>query len=243
MFTNTIVKKILVIFTLFLPYFVLADDLPEGPYTLGDGDFIFLGVEWDAESIEDFLPNGIEPVSALTGGINIYFTNEGPWTWDGAYYWIDVEGFDSPDGTKGRFVMAGQYGPTSVMPTIVSQKYAFPNIRRGSTRHEVSGDEIRSFMTLAGKDLVETRIKMTGDCYSKKYSNTLYYLGENSEVGIMVLEIPYDMHLMCPAKPEAVIVKAAGMDPYSKMKISKMTWAARVLGSSTWLPPQLVGQK
>ena len=85
-----------------------ADDIPPPPYQLGNGQFIFIGVEWDEQTIKDFLPKELKPVAGMTGGINIYYTKTSdPINWEAGYYWIDVEGFDAPDGTKGRFILAG----------------------------------------------------------------------------------------------------------------------------------------
>ena len=54
-----------------------AVDIPPPPYQLGNGQFIFIGVEWDEQTIKDFLPKKLKPVAKMTGGINIYYTKLG----------------------------------------------------------------------------------------------------------------------------------------------------------------------
>ena len=39
-----------------------AADIPPPPYQLGNGQFIFIGVEWDEQTIQDFLPKELKPV-------------------------------------------------------------------------------------------------------------------------------------------------------------------------------------
>ena len=217
-----------------------ADDIPPPPYQLGNGQFIFIGVEWDEQTIKDFLPKELKPVAGMTGGINIYYTKTSdPINWEAGYYWIDVEGFDAPDGTKGRFILAGQYGPATTMANIVTETYAFNHVRVGSARHKIDGDLLSSYMQIAGKDLVETQIRFTGQCTSTDYKNSLFYVNENDQSENVVLKIPYELHMVCPASPVTVKVSAAGMDPYSKIKFNKLTWAVFATGSSSWLAPTI----
>ena len=109
-----------------------ADDIPPPPYQLGNGQFIFIGVEWDEQTIKDFLPKELKPVAGMTGGINIYYTKTSdPINWEAGYYWIDVEGFDAPDGTRdGSCLQANTALPP--MANIVTETYAFNHVRVGS---------------------------------------------------------------------------------------------------------------
>jgi hypothetical protein len=83
------------------------------PYEIAGGNFVILGVVWDEAAIRKALAPGIQPVSGMTGGINIYSVERGyvigPYS--AAYLWVDIEGFDSPEGIKGRWMLAGAYGP------------------------------------------------------------------------------------------------------------------------------------
>jgi hypothetical protein len=42
------------------------------PYQMAGGNFVFVNVVWDEAAIRKALPPGIQPVSGMTGGINIY---------------------------------------------------------------------------------------------------------------------------------------------------------------------------
>ena len=67
----------------------------------------------DEAAIRKALPPGIEPVKGMTGGINIYSAERGypMGPYSAVYFYVDIEGFDSPEGIKGRWMLAGAYGP------------------------------------------------------------------------------------------------------------------------------------
>ncbi len=83
------------------------------PYEITGLNAVTVNVIWDDAAIRKALPRGIEPVKGMTGGINIYNTERGyvVGPYSAAYFWVDIEGFNSPDGVKGRWMLAGVYGP------------------------------------------------------------------------------------------------------------------------------------
>ena len=178
-----------------------------------------------------FLPKELKPVAGMTGGINIYYTKTSdPINWEAGYYWIDVEGFDAPDGTKGRFMLAGQYGPATTMANIVTGKPAFNHVRVGSARHKIDGDLLSSYMQIAGKE--ETQIRFTGQCTSTDYKNSLFYVNENDQSENVVLKIPYELHMVSSISGDCQSVSCWN-GSYSKIKFNKLTWAVFATGSSS----------
>lgn len=81
----------------------------EGVPLLGGGqENIVLIVSFEEEAVRRLLPDGLEPVEGLTGGIDIFTMG---YSWPGgpatvSYIWIDVAGFDAPDGTPGSYVIS-----------------------------------------------------------------------------------------------------------------------------------------
>src|ERR1700744_2692803 len=90
-----------------------ADQISPPPYLVTGLNGVGINVVWDEAAVRKALPHGIEPGKEMTGGINIYSVERGnviaPYS--AAYFYVDVEGFDSPDGIKGRWMLAGAYGP------------------------------------------------------------------------------------------------------------------------------------
>ena len=92
-----------------------ADPILPPPYQMAGTNHVLIGVVWDEAAVRKVLPPGITPVKDMTGGINIYQAERGYviGPYQSAYFWVDVEGFDSPEGIKGRWMLAGVYGPVS----------------------------------------------------------------------------------------------------------------------------------
>src|SRR5690242_18174068 len=85
-----------------------ADQIQPPPYQIAGVNGVSIGVVWDEGAIRKALPPGVEPVKGMTGGINIYSAERGyvigPYS--AAYFYVDVEGFDSPEGIRGRWMLA-----------------------------------------------------------------------------------------------------------------------------------------
>src|SRR5215475_9264256 len=98
-----------------------GDEAPPPPYLYNKLQGIGVGVVFDAAVVRSLLPPEIEPVDEMTGGINLYTAEEGyglaPYS--AFYFYIDIKGFDSADGTKGCGCCRGSTGPT--------QKYQRPS--------------------------------------------------------------------------------------------------------------------
>ncbi len=213
---------------------------PPPPYQIAGSNHVFVGVIWDAAAIRKALPPGIMPVKDMTGAINIYQTGGsyafGPY--QSAYFWVDIEGFDSPDGTKGRWMLAGVYGPNDKMPAALNEHYGLP-VRLGTSRVESTSEGKRATGTVNGQDVVSIEIKsFPGECQA--VAGTLNYPGISAKSKqLAVNEIPY-VGEACKAEPISVNVTAPPGDPFSAFPIAKVIWAAEFKNASfSFSPPKL----
>jgi hypothetical protein len=73
----------------------------------------------------------------MTGLINVYQvrTGYGIAPYSAVYFSVDVEGFDSASGVKGRWMLQGVYGPEQQAPAALQYWYGMP-VRNGSSRKE-----------------------------------------------------------------------------------------------------------
>ena len=104
--------------------------------------------------------------SRKTGGINITSIERaymfGPYSV--AYFYVDVEGFDSPEGIKGRWMLAGVFGPQSEPSAAYKAYYGWP-VRPGASRSEPSADVKRAVGTVNGQDFVTVEYRsVSGSC-------------------------------------------------------------------------------
>jgi len=200
---------------------------------------VFIGVVWDEASVRKALPPGITPVKEMTGAINIYQVERGLFIgpYQSAYFWVDIEGFDSPEGIKGRWMLAGVYGPQEKTPATLKEVYGFP-VRVGTSRFETTANGKRAIAAVNGQDFITAEIKSTDQC--EPVAGHVNYPGmvEKSKQ-VVINEIPF-VGDSCKAEPVSVDVTAGPDDPFSKFKISKVIWAAEFRnGSFTFTSPQV----
>jgi hypothetical protein len=216
---------------------------PPPPYQIAGANFVSLGVVWDEAAIRKALPPGIAPVKEMTGGVNIYQTGGsypfGPY--QAAYFWVDIQGFDSPDGTRGRWMLAAVYGPEQRLPVALNEYNGLP-ARLGTSRIEPTAQGKRATGTILGRDFITVEIKsFPGECQAA--AGTLNYPGISSKTKQLVVnEIPYVAEA-CKAEPVSVDINAPAGDPFSTYPIAKVVWAAEFKNASfSFSPPRVAGK-
>jgi hypothetical protein len=93
-------------------------------------------------------------------GLNMYRTQQvvglAPYT--ASYLWIDIEGFDGPDGTKGRWMAQGWYGPEPV-PSAIRNYMGLP-VQLGVTHYQRDDNRVRAVLSSDGVDLIDATITL-----------------------------------------------------------------------------------
>jgi hypothetical protein len=209
------------------------------PYEMSGANFMFFGVVWDEAAIRKALPPGIQPVSGMTGGINIYSTERGyvVGPYSAAYLWVDIEGFDSPEGVKGRWMLAGAYGPQPKTSAALKTYYGLP-VRPGSSRFEPTADGKRAVATVDGHDVITAEIKMIpGSCEAVAASVNYESVSPETKQ-VVVTRIPFVAD-SCKAEPVSVKITAPSGDPFSAYPILKVVGASDIRnGSFAFTVPQ-----
>jgi len=206
------------------------DPIQPPPYEVAGANGIGVTVVWDAAAIRKALPPGIKPVEGMTGGINIYSTERGyvigPYS--AAYFYVDIEGFDSPEGLKGRWMLAGVYGPQA--KTSAALKTYFP-IRPGTSRIESTSDSKRAVGTVNGQDFVTAEFKpVPRSCQSGAV--LLNYVSQSAETKqFRVVKIPF-VGDFCKAELVSAKVTAPSNDPFSEFPIAKVTGVSELRNGS-----------
>jgi hypothetical protein len=191
------------------------------PYEIAGLNAVTVNVIWNDAAIRKALPPGIEPVKAMTGGINIYNTERGyvVGPYSAAYFWVDVEGFDSPEGIKGRWMLAGVYGPQP-KTTAAYQASGFP-VRSGTSRFEPIADGKRAIGTVNGQDFVTAEIKpVPGSCEAGAVLlNYISMLPQTKQLVVTHIPVVGDF---CKADPVSAKVTAASGDAFAAYPIVKV---------------------
>jgi len=219
-----------------------AQDKPlPPPYQIAGSNHVMVGVVWDEAAVRKALPPGITPVKEMTGAINIYQADKGYviGPYQSTYFWVDIEGFDSPDGTKGRWMLAGVYGPEAKTSAALKEYYGMP-VRVGTSRFEQTAEGKRAIGTVNGQDFVTVEIKSdSSPC--EPVAGRLNYPGLPAKTKQLVVnEIPF-VGDFCKAEAVSVNVNAPPGDLFGKFPIARVVWAAEFKnGAFSFSPPKAV---
>ncbi len=198
----------------------LADEKPvPPPYLVTGSNHVIVGVEWEETAIRKALPSWISPAKEMTGAINIYYAEGGYGlgAFQSAYFWVDIEGYDSISGIKGRWMLHGVYGPNEKTTAAVRDWEGFP-VRNGTSRFEPTSQGKRAIGTVNGEDFVTVEIKTIPDSCVPG-SVTLNYLTQKG-----LIEVPAAGDV-CKAEPVSVKVHARPDDPFAAFRPVKALWA------------------
>jgi hypothetical protein len=219
-----------------------ADQIPPPPYQIAGMHGIGLSVVWD-EAIRKALPPGIEPVKGMTGGINIYHADRGyvigPYS--AAYFYVDIEGFDTPEGLKGRWMLAGVYGPQPTTSAALKTYIGFP-VRPGESRLEPTAEGQRAIGIVNGQDFVTAEVKsIPGSCEAGALLLIYPTLSPETEQ-IVPNKIPVVADF-CKANLVSAKVTAPSGDLFAAYPIAKITGASEFRnGAAAIASPQSVGK-
>lgn len=197
-----------------------ADDSPvPPPYLVTGSNHVIVGVVWDEKAVRKALPSWVVPAQGMTGAINIYSATGGYGLtpFQSAYFWIDIEGFDSVSGIKGRWMLHGVYGPQEKTVVAMRDWEGFP-VRNGTARIESTAEGKRAIGTVDNHDFVSVEIKSTpGAC--EPGAVTINYLTRKG-----LVEVPAAGEV-CKAEPVLVQVHARPGDPFAEFQPLKTLWA------------------
>jgi hypothetical protein len=176
--------------------------------------------------VRSLLPPEIEPVEEMTGGITLYTAEEGyglsPYS--AFYLYVNIKGFDSADGTKGRWMLQGVYGPEKKVSAALHKYYGLP-VRAGESQRVHKDASTVGIGTLEGQDVVRIVATPKSDT-CKSGAGTLNYPGQlEPSREIVVVQIPY-VGEFCAADPVSIDITAPAGDPLNKLKPVKILGAA-----------------
>lgn len=213
------------------------EKLTPPPYVLTGFETIVTGVTWDEAAVRAALPPGVLPAKDMTGGINIYKTAGGyglGGAYTAAYMWVDLEGVDASDGTKGRWMLAGVYGPSQRVTTTFQEFYGLP-IRNGSSRHEQTAGGVRAIGSYGGRDLVAVDVKIDSTKCGPG-GGGVNFLSDMPRTNHLVMLSAAFWGEVCPAEVVSARVVAPEGDPFAQFQPKKVNWSILFRGSVAVTP-------
>ena len=222
---------------------VVDAQAPPPPYLMAGVNTVTISVEWDPATVDAVLPPGIVPVEGYTGGINLYTAPQGyginPYS--AAYAYVSVEGYDSSDGSKARYIMQGYYGPNPDVTDALVEYFAIAVTTGDSAQEATMSGGLSTWTGRGGQSTDEdANIKIEveplgGDCIP--LSGTLNYVGykETPKKGpkYPLLQIPY-IGDFCPGNPIDLSLEGngSGADPLDTLGVLSMTGGGQIKNAS-----------
>ena len=140
-----------------------------------------------------------------------------------AYLWLDVEGYDSPDGYKGRWMLAGLYGPDRIASDALKTWSGLP-VRVGTSRFESTQDGRRAIGVLNGRNVVTAHVKTGTDPFGEA-AVLLNYVSLSPTTGaVIVNQIPAITEAR-PAEALSIDITAPSDDLFGLATIKRIDWA------------------
>lgn len=170
---------------------------------------ILIGARFEATVLKRLLPMGIEPVDGSSGGMIIYETtrNVGVPSFSAVKVWVDVKGYDTPEGVAGRFILQGYYSPA--MATELNVRAPSSSITGGWSRQSTTGSIVEGEGGPIGEQRARAAIRRRGRprLHTSYYH---YYVGvdPSGETEVMPISVsnemeeaePLDFHLAMPIR-------------------------------------------
>jgi len=205
-------------------------EIPPPPWQLS-GPFVCVGAAFDRAAIRKLLPPQFEPTEDATGGFYHYIAREG---WGIGPYaigfgYVDVEGYDAPDGSKGKVTVAhfatkrGNDG---------FQRYF--NFSHGAEGHaEISvADGIAEARSGAGNTpQLRCRVRIKGDEASTPLASGVNYWVYEHRGEVNGMACAFTSRFL-EAEPLAVEITTPDDHPLSMLRPRQLLWAGYIPDSS-----------
>jgi len=202
-----------------------ADDgkVPPPPWQVQVSDYLIVGVVWNEAAIRKALPPGIKAVAGMTGGIAVYKSDGGYGIspYDSAYGYVDIEGFDTAQGAKGRWILQGIYGPEEKMAAAIRSAYGW-SVRAGEVTLTETTRGRRGVAAIGGRDVLDVELNLSALPCSAVGGINHYVSGTAAKP--IVNQIPFAGQ-WCGGEPVKANVVASADDPFATFVPAKILWA------------------
>lgn len=212
------------------------------PWQFTDVRYVMVGARFPESVVRSLMPAGIEPAETMSGGFCFCVSGDtaNPYNKSGA--WLDVKGFDGPDGTRGRLVL--RVLATGTLADCFRQ-HRLPTGSGSATLSENANGTTLASGHARGRPTFDAVVRDTGRP-ARPAAYYHYYLGvSDGELGVLPLAVS---NLYVEAEPLSLVNRLPASDPLSVLKPQQFLWAAHprdgmfTFGSPVDAPDKLVAE-
>jgi hypothetical protein len=216
-----------------------GDQAPAPPFLVHADEYLVLSVAFDEAQVRKLVPAQVRTAAGARGMVVVYKASSPGMLGDysASYITLDVEGFDSPSGTKGRWMLAGLYGPSDRAFQAIRGMFG-PAVRQGSSRIVDTPGSQRGYASVDGADVLSIEVRPRPEPCSV-VGGSVNYLAAGNGRGVTVVPIASSL-LLCGADPVGLKITARAGDPISQIGAIRVVGAALVRDLSAAFSPAQV---
>lgn len=196
--------------------------IPTPPYLINNAKHLSIGVEWDINTIKQYMPDGyiINSNIKINGGINI-FSSRGKFPLSpltGSFAWVDLQDINSSSNKSHRWVLFGIFGPNKDIIKIMTNVYNL-DLKTGANKVTLINQSASARANIKNKNVISLKASVLEDC--KAASGSYELISQSKQGKYIKNQVPWKSNKMCNAKPTSVVFSGE----YSNVKIVNMLWA------------------
>lgn len=228
------------LFTGFSGMSASAQEVSAPPYYIGRGEYVILKIAYDESRIKRVAPSDLQIASGTTGRIVMYTAgdNAGLPPYSSSWIGLEVDGFDTPDGSKARWMLSGLYSPASVAAAL-AKHFNYPT-REGTTWLGRDGRRVVAVGTMGGHEIIRAELILK-DEPCQRVSGLVHEVTRNPTANnIQLIKIP-TLGDWCAAESATVKITAPTGDPFNDVGPVKVLWGGYFYGGFGWPPAAVTG--
>lgn len=192
------------------------------PYQNSECTFSVIGVAFDPAALRPVLPAGINPTPECTGGFQIYEPQRGSLGhFSCVKIWLDVVGYDAPDGSKGRFILHASYSGGGLAAT---DYYRWRMIGPGSGAQHRNGDLVIADGRI-GDERALRMVLRPGVTRQPASTGVHNWLGEDPFGSLCFVSTAF-LFEAWPAEPIALDVGTSNNQYLNRLRPKQLLWGA-----------------
>ncbi|MGE3719681.1 MAG: acetoacetate decarboxylase family protein, partial [Bauldia sp.] len=219
----------------------MPTEIPPPPYQLSGIEFAQIGVLFDPVAIAPLIPPGIRLASPPAGAFYCYSAPAGwgisPYT--ACLVFVNVEGFDSADGSQGRALLAAFYSDRA---EIALRQYLRLPVSPGGAELTTEHGTLTAYGIRDGKAVIRLVLEEPTSPPEEIRSGVHYYLGQAANGAIRIMPVAFCLHFGA-AKPLSVEILSDDPD-LRRLAPAALMWGGHHRNASITLgaPAQLPGE-
>ncbi len=204
-----------------------AVEAVQPPWIAHASNFMIYGFQVEASKVQQFLPKGVQPKinngGMVFGGVEMYATDRiyGVPNYHTMFVFIEVESYDSSNGTSGHFNITGYMTPSETCDHF-NETFGFSFTSNAVIEIGVEGTVHTGSIQVAGNEIMNIAIAETSKSYTTSEGIVNIVSTHKEQIG--VTPVPW-MSMGCVGAIRNVQINSSGNKVLEMIKDAAPLWA------------------